>query len=125
MAVKIRASFVRKSFLDTPTGHNRAAALFAIGDKGRLWLHRKRHTVHAVVDGGVTAVNAKGSIDPQVWVELDLVQYIANDAIVGVDGTVYRAGRMTTPDFEEGDVAGEIVQRELPECHRVKNGWSL
>lgn len=123
MAIAISGAFVRKSFLDTPQRHNGAAALLAVTAKGRLFLHRKRHTVHAVVDGGVTAVTAKGNIDPESWVEVNLPEFLINDALVATDGgAIIRSGRGDLGNFDDDDTSG---QRALPECKRIKNGWTL
>jgi len=126
MAIAISRAFVRKDFLDTPRARRGAAALLAITSEGRLFVHRKRHTNHAVVEGGATALNERGEVDPNIFIEIDLIDYVVSDALTAIDGgECFHAGRKVVTNEAFDDDGDNNAQPMLPQCKRIKNGWTL
>jgi hypothetical protein len=135
--LKIAGVVPRTEFLAAPNKDGviyptQAAALIAVTEHKvpRVFIHRMRHKTYRKVFQAAEDISAKGEINPTHWVEINLTAYLANDAVVTVDGgEVIRSGRMTKVTEDLEDVSG--VKATHPDLERaahireLPNGWTL
>lgn len=128
----------KTSWLDTPFEWNGAAAVIAHAPDGRVYLFPARITSYDFLDEVAKALTAEGVMLSEM-VEVVAEAYHAHDALISLDGTIYRAGgmpRQTTPVADIYAIARgsatsrpakpNIITTELPRDERNRRrGFKL
>lgn len=90
----------------------------------RLFVHRMRYTNFDAVDKAIAVTNKRGWIDPDVWVEIELMPYLSAQSVITTDGVLIRKG-VRSSEFNESLSKPTDHAETVSNLERLEGGWSL